>query len=759
LLLVPTDQGPDWQYLRAAQIDFAQGAFSEQAGAVQLPSNGLGFVTTQGFASITDGYLPEHEVNWVSIAGTSPSLGALTSTDVPGQLLAVAAREGQLALSVQTPEGGLVQLYDTTASTLTLTGSIEVAPGNDLGFIPGLDKLALSGAGGPAVVVDISVPNALIAQPLSSNAQRLIPTDYGLLGLDSDENGATGLGLSLWDVTATPAQTASLATDWPMYAFADAGMNSWALAGDSLAVPFHRQGDRYATLGVVTLASAALTLSGESHTRGQALVPLLTEGVAYAINEEYLEVVELDDTAPAVADPDGIRIDLRKPVTIHRAQNDRYDMALQVRPDTHRQVVFTPRAGGDPITVELAHHADELIVVGDQVVVAGLRWNSECQYQDPANGIPVDGNPSVCGPHNDRALSVYSTAGTPQLVQTFPISADMDWSTPIADTHVDTTWEGYLPLGGGQFVFLVDRMVQCYSYASCDELGVPAYVSMGSPGGMSCANPDECETQPPPGPIELVNGHLQQSLYYLLDLSQDEPALREPVFGDGPVETIGEGPLNLTPRAFLNGDEFAFRGTEWLYNEQGNSLTDTNGDALQRFMLHRFRFDAQGDLEALPAVNTPGTVMAYYGDHVWSAEPIRQNAETRLARLHESVVANDGAFIKQSIDLGTGYPDALQVADRLFVVLGPEDYCAETLESDLLEVDLAAQTLASRSLTTLPGGNWSFDWSQPTAADGLLQLRGGPSQYYGRLTLDVSTSGTASVQHYESVNPQLPPQF
>jgi hypothetical protein len=399
-----------------------------------------------------------------------------------------------------------------------------------------------------------------------------------------------------------------------------------------------------------------------------------------------------------------------------------------------------------------------LIVHGNHVAVAGLRWDSECQYLDPADGEPVGGN-SACGPQNDRGITVFSTSDAPELARTFPISAEMDWPTPITDTEIVTTWDGYLPIGDGLFVFVVDRGVHCHSYAGCEELGVPASVSMASPGGMACANPDECENQQPQGPIEVVSGHKQQTLYYLLDLRGDEPALREPVLGNGQIEIMGEGPLDLSPRAFLNGDQFAFPGSEWLYNELGNSLTDAHGDGLQRFMLHRFNYDAAGNIEALPAVNTPGLVMAYHGDHVWSAEPIRQDADTRLAVLHQSRVVNDGAFIEESVELGTGYPSALQRGDRLFVIIGPADYCAETLESELFEVDLEASTPDPLHSLTLPGGNWGFDFSQPDAGQASVHLRGGPAQYYGRLTLDTATPGQATIVQYESVNPQLAPQY
>jgi hypothetical protein len=50
--------------------------------------------------------------------------------------------------------------------------------------------------------------------------------------------------------------------------------------------------------------------------------------------------------------------------------------------------------------------------------------------------------------------------------------------------------------------------------------------------------------------------------------------------------------------------------------------------------------------------------------------------------------------------------------------------------------------------------NWSFDIVQPEVDSDTLYLRGGPLQYSGRLSLDVSERGEPAILEYESINPQ-----
>lgn len=751
--------GPESQYLRATEIDYVAGSLTEQA-VVDLPSNGLGFVTAHGFASVTDGYLAEQQVNWVSFAAPT-GLSELSTVDLTGQLTAVAAREGQMALVTQSQSGSVFQLYDSSGPTLELTSSVEVQVGaTELQFIDGTDKLALSNGSAAASVIDVSMPSAAVEQALPGAAQRLVPTNGGLLGLSTDSNTADTT-FSLWDVTGVPTALDTLETDWALFGLDDPSYQYWTLQGGTLAVSFHRQGDRYSTLGAIALTDGTLSVSGETHTLAGDPKPLLhdSETVAYGVNELHVEVIPLQTTAPAVADPATTLIELQQPHVIDTAQTADYDLELRVRPDTYREVVFTPRDGGDPVTLEMPHYADEMIVSGEQVVVAGLRWNTECQYMDPANGVAATIEPSPCGPQNDRGLTVLSTGSAPQIVKTMPIDAEMDWGTPIADTAINTTWDGYLQISETAFVFLVERNIQCNSQASCDELGVPAYTSMATPGGMACDNPADCEAQQPTGPFEITSGNKRETLYYVLDLSGNTPQLQAPVLGKGPVEIWGEGPLNLSARTFVSPGEFAFSGAEYLYNEQGNSLTDANGDPLQRFMLHRFSFNSDADIEALPAVNVPGRVVGYFDGRVFTAEPVRESATRRNAVLRESTIVNDGAFIEASVTLGGGYVTSLQIGERLFLLLGPDDYCASVLQTQLFELDLGAQGLDPSTALTLPGANWAFDWTQPSADQEQLLLRGGPAQYNGRLTLDVAQSGEPSVVSYESLNPRVAPQY
>jgi hypothetical protein len=745
------DQGPAWKHLQVTQFSFDGAAFTEVATA-KLPSDGLGFITERGFAGIPNGYEAEHSLNWVGFDATA-GLSALSSVDLPGQVLGVAARQDQVAVAVQTDQGGLLKLYDSSGAALEEVASLALTKvGPVLEFLPGMDKLALSGAAG-SLLIDVSTPTAPVAEALPGTVQRLLATDAGLLGIGTtDGMPGSGAVFSLWEASTVTNSLTTLTTDWPLFGLDSNEYEIWSVQGSTLALPFQRQGDRTPALGVVEISDTGLTISGETRMHNHNPAPLLTGDpptLAYGIGDTFVEVLPLSTTAPASVEASSVVHDLREPVIRQHTENATHELELRVLPDETREAVFTPKDGSEATVVELTHHADELIVAGDFVVVAGLHWNSECQYLDPANGEPIDGNPQ-CGPQNDRALSVFSADGT--LIQTFPISTSMDLDDPIANAEAETNWDGYLRLSEDRLVFVVERIIRCNSQASCDALGVPAYTSYATPGGMSCADPDAC---PPVSnePIEIVSGHKLEMLYYLLDLGGAEPRLLAPALGNGEVDLIGEGPLDTSARALPFPGGFALSGTEELYNEQGNSLTDANGEALQRFWLQRFLVDDDGVIEALPAVNTPGRAFAFHDDTLLSAEPVFRDGD-RIATVHRSRVVNDGAFIEESVELGAGHISPMQIGDRAFVIQGPGDYCAATLESELFELDLSRAELSPNSVLTLPLANWSFDLSQPEAGSDVLYLRGGPLEYLGRLSLDVSQRGSPSIVQYESLNPQ-----
>jgi hypothetical protein len=747
-----TDQGPSWKKLQVTQFAFTGAAFSEVA-TVELPSDGLGFITEYGFAGIPNGYEAEHSLNWLGFDATqTDALGTVATVELPGQVVGVTAREDQVAISVQTDQGGLLKLYDSSVALEEIASLALPQLGPVLEFLPGTDKLTVSGAFG-TLLIDVSVPTAPVAETLPNTVQRLLGTDAGPLGIGTvDGMPGNPAVFSLWDVSGAATELASLTTDWPLYGLDSNEYTTWTLSGSTLALPFQRQGERTPALGTVAIGAASLSVSGETRMHGHNLAPLLSGDpvtLAYGIDEYSVEVLPLGDDTPAPTEPTSIVHDLRVPVVRQLTETATHELELRMQPDETREAVFTPKDGSEATVVPLTHHVDELVVMGDWVVAAGLYWNSECQYlEDPANGVPVEDYPG-CGPQNQRALSVFTAAGA--LIETFPITADMDLEDPVAGTETETRWDGFLRLSEERLVFVVERIIRCNSQATCDALGVPAYTSMATPGGMSCANPDEC---PPVSnePFEVVSGHKREMLYYVLDVG-DDPSLLPPAVADGGVDTVGEGPLDTSARALPFPGGFALTGTEALYNSQGNNLTDANGEALQRFWLHRFQVDDDGAIDVLPAVNTPGRPFALYDDQVWSAEPLYRDA-ARIAVIHRSRLVNDGAFLESSAEIGAGHISPIQRGDRAFVIEGPADYCAETLESQLFEIDLRTTELPTDSVLSLPMSNWSFDIVQPEVDSDTLYLRGGPLQYSGRLSLDVSERGEPAILEYESINPQ-----
>ncbi|HEX2879443.1 MAG TPA: hypothetical protein VHO25_07890, partial [Polyangiaceae bacterium] len=377
-----TDQGPSWKQLQVTQFAFTGAAFSEVA-TVELPSDGLGFITEHGFAGIPNGYEAEHSLNWLGFDATqADALGSVATVDLPGQVLGVTARAGQVAIAVQTAQGGLLKLYDSGVALEEVASLALPQLGSVVEFLPDTDKLAVSGAAG-ALLIDVSVPTAPVVETLPSTVQRLISTEAGALGIGTaDGMPGSGAVFTLWDVSTTATELAALTTDWPLYGLDSNEYETWTLSGTTLALPFQRQGERTPALGTVAIGAASLTVSGETRMHEPNPAPLLSgdpASLAYGIGEYSVEVLPLGDDAPAPAEPLSVVHDLRLPVVRQHTENATHELELRVRPDETREAVFTPKDGSQATVVPLTHHVDELIVAGNWVVAAGLYWNDACQ--------------------------------------------------------------------------------------------------------------------------------------------------------------------------------------------------------------------------------------------------------------------------------------------------------------------------------------------------------------------------------------------
>jgi hypothetical protein len=131
------------------------------------------------------------------------------------------------------------------------------------------------------------------------------------------------------------------------------------------------------------------------------------------------------------------------------------------------------------------------------------------------------------------------------------------------------------------------------------------------------------------------------------------------------------------------------------------------------------------------------------GSTVFSVAPEYVDDARIRAVLYRLELCDGGAHVDQTLSLGVGYRDGFAVGDRGHFIRGPEDRCAEDPTHQVFSVRLDGDDLSPAPALELPGDNWSFalfDW--PWDADTVL-LRGGPADYRGRLSLDVSDPSSA----------------
>ena len=233
----------------------------------------------------------------------------------------------------------------------------------------------------------------------------------------------------------------------------------------------------------------------------------------------------------------------------------------------------------------------------------------------------------------------------------------------------------------------------------------------------------------------------------MLDPSDETPKLSEPVALDGDVYFVDEGPLDLGAAVLDGGSVLGLAREEPVYAENGEGVSDDNGQALYRFFVELLKLESDGSLRFLESVNTPGLPIALGdgGGEVFSVEPLWVSDERVDALLHRSQLKDGGAHIAETLNLGEGFRQARGASGRLVVLSGARG-CEPDPVTTVSLFDPAQELEAFASLE-LDGYDWgfaTFDWPWER---GTVMLRGGPLSYQGRLVLDIE-GGEIQVERY-----------
>jgi hypothetical protein len=507
-------------------------------------------------------------------------------------------------------------------------------------------------------------------------------------------------------------------------------------------------------LGIFELAANSLALYGEQASQTEAWQPWTDGQSVFTSSYQGFEVLPLvKGTQQGEPTSALLALHPEAEAPIDALELDGSHVALRERKDDGVfYLEVTQAAGDDPALLELPHRGDALVSVGDRVVVLGMRGvGSECetfeqQGVDPAGIVDIVGSGESfdpCGSGRARGVSVVALDDEPRIIRSLPFRSTMDVE-PLDDVQVRAELDGYVPLEDGRILLLAQRTRQCNSHASCDALGVPAYESMATSG---CSSNEDCSGRP--SVFTLVSGYENTLAVYVLDgLGGASQTLSVGATLDGSFELFDEGPLDVRRKLLSSEGTLTFTRAQPVYGDDGNSIADEHGDSLVRYALDRVALRADGSLEALPSVSTPGLPIALRDEAVFCIEPRHDDATDAIAVvLHRAGLHGAGAFIESTVELGTGFVGAYVQDEHAYALRYLGDPCAAGTSTELSAVALDTQGELERAEgLELPGVFWRFAPAQADAED-TLWLAGGPHPA-ALLALDLEDPARPAIRRY-----------
>jgi len=712
-----------------------------------------GFVGDGSFVAVSGTGELEQTLSAAWVDGEDGSLQVSGTASVDGMVPSASLSDGLLAALVAPATGtGEVRLYDVAdGQAPTELGAVAV-PGTParMAFQPGGGALLLEGASqvepGPAYLVDLTDPTAPTLTPLEGTLEAAW-MGSSVLGLAVDTGHVVA---SLWDATdpSAPAQIDQVETNVP-YTWGDYWRAPYWTAQASTGQFLYPSGvlddggDWMPQLLAVQAEAGALTVVAEPHIATRSHRPVIHAQTAYSVSDGVLEAIPLTPASvPQTTDlyPDRDRYVLSEKSVgsrVARLVREGEDLLVEIESD-----------GAEPTRFVLEHFAEELYVDGNRVVALGLRRNWDCDLL-----AEMPDNPDLiltCPTPNQAGITVISAEDDPRVEASILISSDLDAPDLPADADCVSQWYGYVSLGEGRLLLPVSRAIRCESSAACEELGIRAYEALATP---ECEGGDaDCSDQP--SVIVTNSGSEWQKWIYVLDLAADDgPALlpgmrlqEDAAGGYDRFDLSGEeGPLDLSVDVLASGSVLGFPSLEHLYDQSGNSISNEHGDNLVRNWIHLVSVGPDVPVEWVGSVNIPGRALALRdrGSTVFSVAPEYANDTTIRAVLQRSEIREGGAYLDETLSLGVGYRDGIAIGGRGYFIRGPEDPCAEDATTAVFSVALGGGDLSVDPALDIPGANWSFarfDWPWD---EGTLLLRGGPADYRGRLSLDVSDRDSA----------------
>lgn len=674
----PGESGRGTAGMQVRRYDFSGESF-ESTSSEEIP-------THSPYSYYSADTLFVSDLSWVdfttrTLSWIEFSEGSLESFSGPtfDQELNTVIRAGDYAFALDST--GLLTAIDLEAGTKR--GAVEL--GAISLHLLGDSLLAALRDDGEVVLVDVSEPavpvkTASLAET-GVHFVATIVTPEGLVTLGRGDDRS--LSVLLWDLS-TPSAAVQLAQLTADYEFPERWWNHFAFeAGarrqhtydedtQTLLVPV-LDGSHSSTAGrllSISVQPGGLELVGDQVTHGQFSRPLEDNTFAYELTSAGLEkapFAALDSGNEALAE----RLILSGVEPLAQVTIGEQKVTLWEREPGGQFFLRLMTAEGESSELELPHGAEHLIEVEGRAVAISTNADEEC-FEEGFQEQLAEGS-LACAPFRNPGLSVVDVTDGISLVDSFEM--------PVVSGAKRFGDRGpYFALPDGRLIF-------------------PSVFWSG--------------------------GKTMLQLTALSDVSAS-PSFEVVAEAPGSHWVDGYGITSASDANVLFSETgFGFVRQDWLDDDQGESQTNAQGDALSEFYLSRFTVLSDGSIRSEPPVSTPGVPILWRQGQLLSVEPGYDKNGELSATLHTSRLENNGAFIQESQVLSGYYRDVARRGDFAYLLLAPKELCPDVFFVDILPTQLGPKGAELYKTTQFPFGG-AYPGRESAFLGEHLRIQGGP---------------------------------
>ncbi len=423
---------------------------------------------------------------------------------------------------------------------------------------------------------------------------------------------------------------------------------SYAVAGtDAPGVNAER------AIGILDLSGTTPEWRNGPRTWGQlhAGLVLTPAGVlAATITGEYSHAL-LEAIDPAAAQSQVVAF-AERPLAVALRESERFEL----RTDYQGRRRLDIEENGMTTSVDLGYAATELRALDDALLAYSLDRYDPCY---PRLSPPDD--EFGCSPDDRPALSLLKT--TPPTLES---EAPLPMTDPSSVGDISQDWREILTQGQ-QVALLQRRSARCSNERNCTALGVA---------------------------FDVVEGFGDFEQHWLFPFDRTTATFETPLLLPDEPGFTGLSASGLSTR-----DATALVLSTPLSHDEDQVL-------LAHIELLRIPETTLSGLDRAERITVPGEPMFVAGERAVSIEPAGPVADTSVdVRVHSLRLSEGIAYIEQTLDLPAGHAAHAWAEQRGYVLLVPDDRCADP-NSKVIAVSVANGVLSVSGDIQLPGTQW-----------------------------------------------------